>query len=183
MKKIFILMLSALSVYAYAQEEQTEVAGAKQDKEWAIHSGEGYSIEYPSDWEVDLSGLMGVDLFLFSPIVDEQDLFRENVNILMQDLTGYDVTLDQYVDFSEEQIKTLITDSEIVSSERIKLNDTDCQKVIYTGKQGVYDLQYEQYYIVKNEKAFVLTLTCEQKSFDTYQEIGEMILNSFLVKP
>jgi hypothetical protein len=44
------------------------------------------------------------------------------------------------------------------------------------------DLKFEQYYWVINEKAFVLTLTCEEDQFKNYKEVGEKILNSFIPK-
>lgn len=58
----------------------------------------------------------------------------------------------------------------------------DYNSRIYSGKQGMFDLQFEQYYWVINKKAYVLTLTCTIEQFDNYQEIGEAIMDSFEVK-
>ena len=56
------------------------------------------------------------------------------------------------------------------------------QKVIYNDDQGIYKLKFEQYYWVKKEKAYVLTLTCEIDQFEQYIETGEEIMNSFRLK-
>jgi hypothetical protein len=53
------------------------------------------------------------------------------------------------------------------------------QKIIYTGDFGTFNLTIEQYYLVKNNKAYILTLTCETPQFEAYKEIGEKILDSF----
>ena len=119
---------------------------------------------------------------MFSPLSSKEDQFRENVNLIIQDLSQHQIDLDQYVELSETQIRSLIDDSKILESVRLTSNDLSYHKVIYSGKQGILDLKFEQYYWVVNEEAFVLTLTCEESQFDNYQEIGEKILNSFQVK-
>ena len=105
--------------------------------------------------------------------------FKENVNLIVQDLTGYNIDLNQYVEISENQIKTMITDGNIISSERVKKDEKEFQRVIYTGKQGIYDLKFEQYYWVENNNAYVLTLTCEITAYTDFKNTGEKILNSF----
>ena len=77
---------------------------------------------------------------------------------------------------------TFITEGKIISEERIKIGDSEYHKIIYTGKQGVFDLQFEQYYQIKNEKAYVLTLTCEKTQFEKYRKTGEKILRSFVLR-
>ena len=122
---------------------------------------------------------MGTSFILFSPLTSQQDQFKENVNLIIQDLTGYNLDLDKYVEISEGQIKTMITDGKIIESKRITSRTLNYQRVIYTGKQGIFNLKFEQYYWVVGNKAFVLTLTCEETQFDNYQVTGEKVLNSF----
>ena len=150
-----------------------------QTKDWKSLNKNDYSIEYPKDWEVNESGQMGTSFILFSPLTSQQDQFKENVNLIIQDLTGYNLDLDKYVEISEGQIKTMITDGKIIESKRITSRTLNYQRVIYTGKQGIFNLKFEQYYWVVGNKAFVLTLTCEESQFDNYQVTGEKILDSF----
>lgn len=123
---------------------------------------------------------METSFFLFSPLESKEDIFKENVNLLIQNLTGSNIDLDKYTEISVEQVKTMITNSNIIENNRIKNADNDYQKIIYTGVQGVYNLKIEQYYWVIDNKAYVLSLTCEQNKFDDYKNVGEDILNSFL---
>jgi len=149
---------------------------------WKSLTENNYSIKYPDNWELNKSGQMGTSFILFSQLSSEQDQFKENVNLLIQDLTGHNIDIDKYVEISEGQIKTMITDGVIIESKRITGNTLDYQKVIYTGKQGIFNLKFEQYYWVENDRAFVLTLTCEESQFDAFKTIGEKILNSFELK-
>lgn len=150
-----------------------------QTEDWNTVKKDSYSIDYPKDWELNESGQMGTSFILFSPLASQKDEFKENVNLLIQDLTGYNLDLDGYVEISEGQIKTMMKNGKIMESKRVTNRTLDYQKVIYTGKQGIYNLKFEQYYWVVDNKAFVLTLTCEEPQFDDYKLIGEKILNSF----
>lgn len=76
----------------------------------------------------------------------------------------------------------MVTNGNLLESKRLSANGTEFQRVIYSGDQGVYKLKTEQYYWIKNTKAYVLTLTCEINQFDTYKETGEKIMNSFRLK-
>ena len=144
MKLIGILFLIVnLSVFA-------------QTNDWNTLNEKNYSIEYPSDWELNKSGQMGTKFILFSQLTSKNDQFKENVNLIVQDLTGHNIDLNQYVEISENQIKTMITDGNIISSERVKKDEKEFQRVIYTGKQGIYDLQFVQYYWVENHRSRVL---------------------------
>lgn len=51
---------------------------------------------------------MGTSLIILSPLESEKDTFRENVNLLIQDLTGLDIGLDQYTKISEDQMKACL---------------------------------------------------------------------------
>ena len=78
-------------------------------------------------------------------------------------------------------IETMITDGKLISNERLKQNGREYQKVIYSGKQGIYDLKFEQFYWVIQGNAYVLTLTCEAGQFEAYKNAGEKVLNSFIL--
>ena len=142
----------------------------------------GFSVQYPSTWELDQSGQMGSSFILFSPLESEKDKFKENVNLLIQDLTGQNIDLNKYTEISEGQIKTMITNSALVESKRIKNGSDEYHKIIYSGDQGIFHLQFEQYYRVVNHKAYVLTFTTEKEKFAEFTETGEKILNSFKLK-
>lgn len=150
-----------------------------QSEKWNTFKTNDYSINYPSSWTLDTTGQGGTKLVLFSPSESEEDAFKENINLIIQDLTGYKLDLDGYTKLSTEQIKTMITNSKIVESKKGKQGATEYHKITYTGDLQSYHLTFEQYYFVVKDRAYVLTLTTEQKNFKKYQVAGEKILNSF----
>ena len=89
------------------------------------------------------------------------------------------IDLDKFTQISIDQIKTQAVKGKLIESKRMKNKTREYQKVIYTSDQNGFHLKYEQLYYVKNNKAYFLTLTCEQTKFDAYKAEGEKILNSF----
>lgn len=179
MKKLLIgnLLTLIIILSAFGQEDLNSHDG------WELLDEENYAIQYPEDWKLDKSGMMGSSFFINSPATSLEDDFSENVNLIIQNLKGYNLDLDVYTKLSESQIKTMIVGSEIIESTRMKdKQGKDFHKIIYTGKLKGRELKFEQYYWVENERAFVLTLTCEKSQFEDYRIIGEKILDSFTLK-
>lgn len=153
-----------------------------QNKDWYTFKKDNYSIEYPSNWELNESKRMGTIFILFSPSTSNKDQFRENINLIIQDLSDDNIDLKKYTEISENQIRTDIKNGKIIESKYMKDQDLEYHKIIYTGNQENRDLKFEQYYWVFEKKAYVLTLTCELSEFDNYKLTGEKILNSFKLR-
>lgn len=179
--KITIFLTFCVLIFHTSLLAQTNTQATPTETEWQTFSKETYSFEYPSNWELDSTSLMNTSAILFSPIASEQDQFRENVNLIVQDLTGYNLDLDGYTELSEGQVESMIANSKMLQSERIKTETDEFHKVVYTGEQGIFKLTFVQYYWVKNDQAYVLTFTAETSQFDAYKEVGEQILNSFKI--
>ncbi len=179
MKKIFLALL-VFGMTACGQSNKAgDVKEQEAEKGWNTFAQANYAITYPSNWDLNQSGEMNTSFILFSPKENEKDNFRENVNLLIQDLTGKNIDLNTYTKISEEQIKTMATNSTLIESADVSSKSFTYHKIIYTSDQGIYHLKFEQYYWILNEKAYILTFTTEQTKFDSFKETGEKIMNSF----
>src|ERR1035437_4578073 len=175
MKNIFISLLFVL-LCTHAKSQQNKETG------WLTLKQKDYSIKYPNNWELDQSGQSGTTFILLSVLEMAEDLFRENINLITQDLNGKNINLAKYTEISVEQIKTMIPNSKITESELVKGKSGGYHKIIYTGDQNNFHLKFEQHYWVINNKAYILTFTCEESKFADYKEVAEKILNSFTIK-
>jgi len=179
----FALIIAFVACGQSSQKDSnTEEIKTETPENWKTLTDSDYSIQYPDTFDLDKSGQMGMSFILLSKQTSQQDLFRENVNLLIQDLTGQNIDLDKYVEISEGQIKTMITDGNLIESKRLTDKSKKFQRVIYTGKQGQFDLKWQQFYWVENKKAYVLTLTCEMSQYDNYVSVGEEIMKTFMIK-
>lgn len=136
-----------------------------------------FSIKYPDNWTVDQNGLSGTKFILYSPAIDGQ-AFRNNTNLIIQDLTGYNLDLDAFVKLSVDQIKQYIPAANIISSK----TENGRHQIIYTGTHEQLKLKWKQYYRVQNNRAYVLTFTADQASFDENLELATQVMDSFIIK-
>ena len=151
-------------------------------KNWETLNELEYTIQYPDSFELDKSNQMGESIVLLSKLSSPSDLFRENVNLTIQDLSDLNIDLNKFVQISESQINLAITDAKILESSRSKAYQGEYHEVIFTGTQGKFNLKFQQHYWIHDETAYVLTFTCESNQFSKYQFVGESILKSFTIK-
>jgi len=175
MKKLSILLIGFLAFQFALAQDAPEITEQK-------HQTEKFSITFPSDWTLDQSRTMNTEFILFSPLNTPVDVFRENVNLLMTDMSGYNMTMDDIVKLSEEQIKSLITDAEVLQSVRRQKDGMEYHFFEYTGKQGTYNLRFLQHFYMQDGIGYVLTFSAEMKTFEEYVKTGNSILDSFKVK-
>ena len=135
-------------------------------------------LSYPDSYELQ-EGLMGTVAVFLSEKESSTDLFQENLNVIVQDLSAQPMTLDEYNDLSLGQIETLITDSKIISSKKTTLAGKSAYEVIYTGRQGQYNLKWRQLWTVIDNTAYVLSYTSEINQFDNYFEVFNKMIDSF----
>jgi hypothetical protein len=176
---LFFLLLT--SFCTFGQEVGDKVQDIKEG-DWILLEEPNYSIKYPNDWDLNQSKQMGTEFFILSKLSDEEDKFSENVNLLIQDFSGNDFSLDYYIKNSENQLKLMVTDYKLLTSKRMNMSQNEYHKFIYNGIQGVHKLTIEQYVWMFNKKAYILTFTCIQDEFEKYKLMGEKILDSFTLK-
>ena len=174
---LLTLLIPAFAIQLHGQEVQP-----KDSIRWASFADSEFSIRYPDDWEFDGSGFMGTRFMIFSPVTEGSDLFRENINLMSEELSGYPLSLDHFIELSVVQVKQMFTNTEILINEKQGQDDGAYHKLVYKGRSGVYNLVFHQHIWMIDQEAFVLTLTCEEEQYDSYRSIGEEILRSFELK-
>lgn len=158
-----------------ASEAAASPAGAlKSGFQLYEDADEGYSIQYPKDWTVQ-TDITGVSAAFLSPADNDSDAFKENVTLVVQELGGAATgSIDQYAAETQKALEKMITDFKLVSSE--KSDEDHAFFLEYTGKQGQFDLHWQQAAIIENDNAYIVTYTAEPGNVEKYQDtVGEMI--------
>jgi len=170
MKKIFLSVLIIFCAFFQLQ--------AQEETAWKTNTEAGISIKCPEDW-TNQKGLMGTTIFVASPLESEKDGFSENVNLVVEDLQGMEIGIEEYAEFTKAQIEALITNSKILKAEKITFQEKDAYTMEYTGQQGQYKLHWKQIYFIKKGKAYILTYTAEGDKFAKYLPTADRIIQSF----
>ena len=126
---------------------------------------------------------MMTKFILFSQQENEADLFKENINLIIQDIGKRSITLRQFAEGTQNQVESMLENSEIFVNERKEKKGSVFQRMVYSGTTSNRLLQFEQYFWVKKNLIYILTLTCDKDKFEAYQTIGEKILDSFEFTP
>jgi hypothetical protein len=145
-------------------------------------STNSYKLQYPKSWSLDSSRALGSDLFVFSPLEDETDKFRENVNVMIQNLKGQNIDLEKYKEITEKQIANLATDGEIIESSIKKSATGDFFRITYVMTQGKFRIKITSICILREGQAYLVTFSSELAKYDSYKETSENILSSFSLK-
>jgi len=158
-------------------KEQTDLLETGSTQDWVGYDAGNFTISYPKDWRLDPSKQMGTEFILYAPR-EAGDPFSENINLVTENLYGESIDLPTYMEASLEQFRKQLPSSKIVESKQMGQDDQAYHYVIFTNKQSGLNLKFLQYYWIKNGKAYIFTLTCEQSTFDRYKAVGQKIIES-----
>ncbi|TXI68564.1 MAG: hypothetical protein E6Q46_00930 [Flavobacterium sp.] len=166
MKNFILLIITFISIPIIGQDLKT------------IKTSD-YEISYPSNFRYDDSKTRGTEFIIYTEKEDEKDTFIENINLLIQNLKGYKIDLNQYIEITEKQINE---NGILIESKRIILNNSDVHVLTYEANLNIRNLKFHQYVLVKNEKAYILTYTAKIDKFDVFFPEIIKIFNSFSIK-
>ncbi len=161
--------------------------GGTEDKKdatagWKSFSSSSTSIKYPTNWSLDENSMAGVSFFLYSPLESNDDNFKENINLMIQDFKDYDAegtTLEEFVQITLAQVETVLSNGELISSATKSKDGKTYQEIVYKGTQNYYNLTWKQHLYVENDKAYILTFTSVQEKYNAYIATADLILESF----
>ena len=138
----------------------------------------GFTIEYPGNWEEVEQGFGAVVVFM-SNFTNDEDVFQENFNIIVQDLSKNPLTLEQYTDVSKTHIAQQLYNVEYTLSEPALVGGQPGYVVHYTGYYQQYSLELMQAWTIYNDKAYVLTFTFEESVFEDFEEEANRMFATF----
>ena len=127
-----------------------------------------FQMKYPAAWDVE-EGVMGTAVFFLSPLSGPYDQFRENVNIIVEDVSAHPgLTVDDYEIVSIDELARTITDFTIIERGRRIVSGRPARTLEFTGTQGIYQVRFLQVYTIIAGRAFVITYTAEDSQYQIY---------------
>jgi hypothetical protein len=161
--------------FAICAHAQTDTSNQKTS-----FTRDDYSVQYPKTWRLDTSKLMGTEFFILASLESETDKFSENVNLIIQDLGGQDVSLEMYKELTDKQLTEMLTDGKVFESAVVTTDKGSYYKAIYAMTQGKFRLKTTSICVIKDGKAYLGTFSSEFDKYDNYKKVGEEILDSLL---
>jgi hypothetical protein len=145
-----------------------------------------FTAQYPQGWDVR-EGSFGTIVSFLSPLTDKTDQFSENVNVVDENLGSQKISLADYYKASEDNLKKYFTDFKTLRNDATTLGGYPARIIVYTATQNgdanstvpPIKLRTTQIFTIKDNKAYILTLTNTQDKPDTYYPEMLKIAESF----
>ena len=175
MKNILVAFLLLFPVVSATAQKQ-----AKERVAWKTYSDakEKVSVSYPATWE--RKQVENTIFFFMAPFIHSGQRFRENVNLV----TGpaEDLALIEYLIDARKKLGESVEGFKELKSQFIKIDGRDFVRMIYTFKSQDLVLKDAYYLTVDNGKAYSLTCSALQSTFDKFYPVFEKIAESFKIK-
>ncbi|MDX2002201.1 MAG: hypothetical protein SFW35_07205 [Chitinophagales bacterium] len=150
----FTVLLSAFLMLGYqAYAQKMEMFQSKTMK-----------ISYPSDWKANNEANEMVEFFIASPLVDENDLFSENVNLVVAPSTG---TLDTQMKESKDGMEQMLN-ATVKEEGKMKVGGIDARFMVSEFAMSETKLTCYSILLVKNGNLIVITCTAASGDYKAY---------------
>ncbi|MBU2929953.1 PsbP-related protein [Winogradskyella psychrotolerans] len=152
---------------------------AQEQNENVKYEKDNYSIEYPSNWILNDSGDNGTKIFLYPTNTESSDIFTENINLIVQNLSDTTIPLEKYKELVEKQIGGMLTEPKIASSEIKNKNGLKSHQLIAEGKSGNYKFKTIIYTYLTEKQIYTLTFVTLYDNYKNNHVESLRIMDSF----
>lgn len=178
MPRVRQALLAAVLVLAVAGS-----SAAQTTWDQFTHPRYGFSIKYPSDWEID-GGRDPLVFVAVGPMAAGLDSFRINVNVVTETVPG-DISLERYEAINESQLGLLFQNYRRLRTDRTTIGSVPALLRYFTWNRNdgveIYQMQLN---VVSRGRAYVVTGTTTTRSSQLQQEADLLvrILHTFRVR-
>lgn len=138
----------------------------------------GFRVDYPQSWSKrNRDDFLARGAVFFSPLESDADQFKEQVSVLVEDLSR-DLSLSEYTKQSLAEIKQL-SDPNIGAAQVVAMGAHEGRQIIYQGEENGNPVQRMQTWSVNGNRAYVITYTALPDSFNDYLPTVEEMIKSF----
>jgi serine/threonine protein kinase len=180
-KILFPLILGLLSLLAaFGGWVWIKQRGEQPEVEMSLYENDnqGFRVDYPQSWaKQSRDDFWATGAVFFSPLENDQDQFKEQVSVLVENLPK-DLALSKYTEQSLSEIKQL-SDPSVGDAQKITLGTNEGRQVVYRGEENGSPVQRMQTWSVNGDRAYVITYTAVPESYDNYLPTVEKMIKSF----
>lgn len=142
----------------------------------------GFALKYPAAWSF-AENLGGAAAVFVSPKEHALDVFQENVNVVVQDISQNPMALDKYTETAITQMRAVFgTNLEILDSSPALIDGREGHQFIFVGKGPDVRFQYMCRWTVVGTRAYQITYTAMESGYPRLLPQAERIMKSFKIQ-
>jgi hypothetical protein len=154
------------------------VCGCKKREEGRYYNRDkGFSIKVPAGWDIE-EKKMNTDIIAVSPAEGPDDTFRENFNVLVEELER-SLSTDEYYQKGIPLFKQFATDFAQHGTGTERIDGVDFRYDIISHKMGPLTIKVLQYLAVKRKKGYLITFSASNDKFPLYEAMFKEIAKGF----
>lgn len=147
----------------------------------ATYSGNRFSIDYPLSWN-KAENVAGAEVIFYSPTSNKMDYFRDNLNVVVQDLRGDPMGMAEYTRLAVTQMKVVFKNKiTILKSEQTFLDGEPAWRFEFIGHGPETDLQYLSVWTIKDRFAYQVTFAGLASDYNKYLSTVKRMYDSFTI--
>lgn len=135
-----------------------------------------FKIAYPENWIADKQ--LNIWMFL-APKENEDDVFQENVNLIIQDLSAQPMSLDEFTKTSVAQYNAMPETVKLLSVGDAKMAGHEAKTAVLTMDYLGLPLKLKQYWFIVKNKAYLFTYTAHESTYSRYEADGTKLMLGF----
>lgn len=142
----------------------------------------GFALKYPASWSF-AENQGGAAAIFYSPRENALDIFQENVNIVVQDISQNPMSLEKYTETAITQMQAVFgTNLEILDSSPVFIDNRPAHRFIFIGKGPGGNLQYQCRWTLAGTTAYQITYTAIASGYQRHLPQAERIMKSFKIR-
>src|SRR3989344_4871928 len=163
---LFIVVVSWCEPQAQSQESQEAEFLTYENFDYGVKIG------YPANWE-QTETEEAIVAFI-TPKINSEDT-GNNLNLIMNDFSGQEMTLDKYNENVLAQLNAAFPEMVLEESEPITLAGSPGHKIVYLAS----NLKFLQAWTIKNDISYIWTYVSYPGSFATDEPLINKMLDTF----
>ena len=180
---IFSLTILVIPQIQYIISSPSENSASTAFKNYE-DSTSGIKIKYPADWRKnDITDIFTGDLVEFlAPAKNGNENFPPKLNIEVTELKT-PISLPEYTQNKITEITRYLKNAKIHKSEpTIMANLPPVHTVVYSGKEKQMDVKRMAIWLLKNDRAYMITYTAEESQYDEFLTTAQEMINSVEIR-
>ncbi len=141
----------------------------------------GMQISYPQEWSVTEEVEGGAVVMFLAPQQTALDIFQENVNIAVADISHNPMTLGKYTRTVVKQTMLVFKNAKMIVSQDTKLAGLKARQFIYElpGSDGRVTMMHV--WTLKDNVAYTVTYTSVSDDYEEYLPLVKKMIKSFKI--
>ncbi len=173
MKKVAVILI--LASFALSG------CGKKKTVNNTTFAGKNYGMKFPDTWEINDSGAMGTDIVGLSPVEGPSDKFRENINVVLENVPT-SLPEKDYLDLSLKNLTEGLGIKPGLKFTKTKVGSAEGYHLHYTAKIGEIEVDNDLYIVIKNGGSYIITCSNSKGKRDAFKSVMDSVIATFSVE-